>query len=327
MEALFNALAQYIDFLVLGAVAIPALCLPFGLVKPLTAARDLLRSLLSTRHKLIQIGVITGVVFAALYFSGYLLNALGHAFLHRAHFSVIDTAARFDPAKPDAAARVDPAKPNASVNKNSEFIERVVPLIGPFLSSPDPDEIKSYWGDAKRQFYWDVCDPQSLDDMVGGGALKELRLLRGTVGLAQVLSAVCLLALLGCLVARVGTGVQKLGLFLAKRNSLERLSGHFVTLGASLQKLRYVEKQGRWAAGTLVTTVFIYSLAVIPAYWDVEFEMHSTIWSALPMDPQSAKFDDVLPCHKLRLLAERPKTGDGADESAKVPAQRNPPPE
>jgi hypothetical protein len=159
--------------------------------------------------------------------------------------------------------------------------------------------------------------------MVGGGALKELRLLRGTVGLAQVLSTVCLLALLGCLLAYVGMGVQKLGLSLAKRNPL--LSGRFVTLGASLEKLRYVETQGRWAAGTLVATVFVYSLAVIPAYWDVEFEMHSTVWSALPMDPQSAKFDDVLPCRKLKLLAERPKPGEGADEGARVSGQRNPP--
>src|SRR5689334_11906898 len=97
MEALFNALSQYIDFLVLGAVACVVLCAPLGL-RPLTTGWRFLSELVKDSGTFIQIGLITGVLFALFYFSGYFLNAIGAAFIYPAHVSIVDTVATtFDP--------------------------------------------------------------------------------------------------------------------------------------------------------------------------------------------------------------------------------------
>ena len=77
MEALFTALAYYIDFLVLGAIALALFCAPFGLVKPLTDGWQFFSKLVEDSHTYIQAGLISGVFFAVFYFSGYFLNAVG----------------------------------------------------------------------------------------------------------------------------------------------------------------------------------------------------------------------------------------------------------
>src|SRR5581483_12343611 len=97
MEALFAALAQYVDYLVLGAISLAVLSLPFGFLQPLSVAWRRLSLRVRRSHTFVQAGLIAGVLFAAFYFSGYFMNAFGHAFLRRAHYSVIDTAATFDP--------------------------------------------------------------------------------------------------------------------------------------------------------------------------------------------------------------------------------------
>src|SRR5262249_60314418 len=99
--------------------------------------------------------------------------------------------------------------------------------------------------------YWGICDWKSLDDMGGGPLTNQLRLLRGLVGLIQILVLLCVIA--------------------------------FVL--SFFQRYRYAENQMWWSLATFVVALFVYFFAIIPAYWDAEFEVHSAIWSAFPKAP------------------------------------------
>jgi hypothetical protein len=275
MEALFAALAQYIDYLVLGAVAFPVLCLPFGLMKPLRTAWARLSFRVRRSHTFIQAGLITGVLFSAFYFSGYLLNAVGHTFLRRAHYSVINSAATFDTKQ---------KPPFDFLGMRADFLVRSFPIVGPFLWPPRESELKSYWDDAARQFYWDVCDPHSLDDMTEGGIIKELRLLRGLAGLTQILLAVCVVAW-----------------WLSRRGQA------------------YVPNQALWSKRTIVGAIILYEALIVPAYWDAEYEEHSTIWAAFPqgLDPlTTAQMDQYLPCKKMKMMTAGKKNDAKSGEEA-----------
>ena len=244
MDALFDALSQYIDFLVLGAVAFAAVRLPFQFKKPLTEGWKWLRDdLVGQSQTLTQVGLITGILFATFYFSGYLLNAIGISFLHRAHYSVIDFAA--------TAGEGQKAETSAA-DLEWNFVWRTVPLVGAFIVPPRQSELDNYRRDASRQVYWDVCDPHSSDDMLGGGILKELRLLRGMVGLSQILFLACIMA-----------------------------------FGLSFTTFNYTEKQRHWSAITFAFTFILYALFIIPGYWDIEYEEHSTIWAVFPPNLES----------------------------------------
>src|SRR5215469_4694916 len=102
MDALFSALSQYIDFLVLGVLALATLCVPFGM-RPLADGWRLLGTLLWERGygTFVKTGLISGATFALLYFSGYLLNAVGTAFVYPAHVSIINTIATESDAQGD----------------------------------------------------------------------------------------------------------------------------------------------------------------------------------------------------------------------------------
>jgi hypothetical protein len=270
MDTLFSNLSQSIDFLVLGTVATLALSLPFGLKKPLTDGWTWLKSLVEHAHATIQGGFITLVLFAAFYFSGYLLNAAGHALLHRAHFLVIETVATTDPSKTIEDQWVP-----------FGFWWRTIPIIGHFAPL-ETDEIADYWADATRQFYWDVCDKQSYDDLLGGGSLSELRLLRGAVGLTWILLAACVIALI-----------------------------------LDSKKYRY------WSLSTLATVVVLYSFLIIPSYWDVEYEVHSTIWAGLPRNLDKLtieKIGQVLPCAKMIAQSKAAETERGKGTSPETSA-------
>lgn len=277
MDALFSSLSQSVDFLVLGAVATLVLCLPFGFKKPLEDGWCWLKSLMQGSHHLVQGGLLTVFLFSTFYFSGYLLNAAGHAVLHRAHFLVIQTAAETKLSTPAE----NPGVPYG-------FWWRAVPIIGHFAPS-QPNEVEDYWADATRQLYWDVCDKQSSDDMLGGGALSELRLLRGAVGLIWILAVVCVIAL---------------------------ILDH--------------KKYERWSLSTLVGAGAFYAFLIIPSYWDVEYEEHSTIWAGFPRSVtlSTENMERLLPCRKMGITAAGKKAsleenasqaGNGGPQ-AQVPA-------
>lgn len=290
MDALFNALSEYIDFLVLGAVALAALCAPFGLT-PLAKGWIFLRRLLRRGNTAIQAGLIAGVLFALLYFSGYFLNAIGAAFVHRAHVGIVDTVATFDP---------NESRDSILGLKRVVFV-RVVPVIGPFLSNPGGLELKNYWRDARRQFFWQVCDQKSADEMLAGGLLKELRLLRGAIGLAQILIPLCL----------------------------------FVAFYNWRAARRDDEGRGRiaWPLGTLAVALGAYCLLIIPSYSVVEYDAHITIWSAFPADLDKTReridvdqMDQLLPCRKMKIMAEKSKDKEDTAGKGALPPSNPPKP-
>lgn len=300
MGALFGTLNQYVDFLVLGAFTIVVLSLPFGFMTPLTAGWQWLSEQVRDSDTWVQVGLIAGVLFAAFYFAGYSVNALGHAFLHRAHYSIINSAATLAQQQGPEQNVAHASANQASVPpKRRDFIWRVLPLFGPLFHVPEPDELKNYENDARKQVYWDICDPQSSDDMLGGGVLRELRLLRGAIGVTQLLLPLCLIGLI-----------------------------------LSATKLRCVESQWKWSLGTLVIAPFVYLLVIVPGYWDVEYEEHATIWAAFPpsLDPLTAdKIDSFLPCAKMKILAAGKKDdkkesgpGNGQPENPPSPPVQHP---
>ena len=274
MAELLNTLSQYIDFLVLGAFAFAALCAPFGPTR-FTKWWSLLSTRLKSRETSVLASLIAGVLFALFYFSGYVLSAVGGAFLHPAHVSIVDAVAttRFDPSeKSDTVLGLKPV-----------FFAQVIPVIGPLLSTPAEPELKNYWRDATRQIFWEVCDQKSADDLLAGNALKELRLLRGIVGLTQILLPLCLLAYV--------------------------LNRRF-------------EHDRAWPLSTFFAALCIYSLLIIPSYSLVEYDTHITIWAAFPgdLDKDTDKIDvdhmdKLLPCRKMELLAGQSKNETTASEN------------
>jgi hypothetical protein len=285
MEALFNALSQYIDFLVMGAVAFAVLCAPFGL-RPLTSGWSFLDKAVKSVEgggTFVQVGLIAGMLFAIFYFSGYFLNAIGAAFLHPGHIGIIDTVAtRFDPTQKD----------DTVLGLKPVFFKRVIPVFGPFLSTPAESEMKNYRRDATRQIFWQVCDEKSAEEMLGGGILKELRLLRGGVGLTQILLLLCLAA-------------------------------PFFNRGA--------EHRWAWSLGTFAAAFCIYSLLIIPSYSHVEYDAHVTIWATFPAeldkDPDKidvAHMDNLLPCRKMQIIAGQPRKGEPATGGS-LPSPSNTP--
>jgi len=285
MGAFVGTLNQYVDFLVLGAFTIAVLSLPFGFMTPLTAGWQWLSEQVRDSDTWIQVGLIAGVLFAAFYFAGYAVNALGHAFLHRAHYSIINNAATLAQQEGPEQSGANPIANQGPANgPRRDFIWRVLPLFGPLFHVPEPDELRNYENDARKQVYWDICDPNSSEDMLGGGVLRELRLLRGAIGVTQILLPLCL-----------------------------------VGLALSRTRFRCAKSQGRWSLGTLVFAPFVYLLVIVPGYWDVEYEEHSTIWAAFPpsLDPLTAdKLDSFLPCVKMKMIAagkkdDKKETGQG----------------
>lgn len=171
---------------------------------------------------------------------------------------------------------------------------------GPFLALPEGDELTHYWQDGSRQFYWEVCDPQSYEDTLGGGVIKQLRLLRGVVGIIQILLPVCVLGF---------------------------VFGFFPTI-------RYVERQWLWSLVTFFAALLIYALLIIPSYWSSEYEAHATIWAAFPkkldqidLDPieLSKKMEQLMPCKKMLIKAQQHGSNENPHDENKPPPRTIPP--
>ena len=295
MGALLEALSEYIDFLVLGAIALAALCAPFGpepLMKGWTYLCEPEKAGPGAPEKESSIsirgGLIAGALFALLYFSGYFLNAIGSTFVYPAHVGIVDTVATFDPNNESSDAGL----------KDVVF-ERLIPVLGSFLR-PKRSELKNYWRDATRQILWQVCDQKSADESLAGGVLKELRLLRGVIGLTQILLPLCLLVVLWNL------------------------------LVAWWNKHRVAWSPIAWPLGTFGAALAVYALLIIPSYTLVEYDAHVTIWATFPgsLEKDSkpigvAQMDDLLPCKKMRIIAEQGKNKEASGES--LPSGLSPP--
>jgi hypothetical protein len=263
MEALFNALSEYIDFLVLGVVAFASFCAPFGL-RPVTEGWRILGISLKGRGNgtFVQVGLISGALFALSYFSGYFLNAIGATFIYPAHVSIVDTVAT----RNQNYFTIMGLKP--------VFIARVVPILGPFVTPHGP-ELDNYWRDAKRQIFWQICDQKSADELLAGGTLKELRLLRGSIGLTQILLLLCLFA-------------------------------------PWLDKS--VERRRAWSLGMLVAAIYVVLVIPCYAYveYDEHLTIWSVFPAGLDLPNETDKIDvdhmnNLLPCRKMQIIADQLK--------------------
>jgi hypothetical protein len=325
MEALFNALSQYIDYLVLGAVAFAALSAPFGL-RPLTNGWRELSLLVRDSNAFVQVGLISGVLFALFYFSGYLLNAIGDAFLYPAHISIIDTVATFDPNKKDDTF-LGFKRDDTSFLRLPVVFQRVIPVFGPLLPGPTKDELKNYWRDANRQIFWEVCDKTSGDDLLLGSPIKKLRLLRGTIGLTQILLVICFFVFLLNIIFLLNTIFD----FVLRTRHL-RTDARFIFIAHKIlsARLRHLASRLVWPLVTFATAFCIYVFLIIPSYSHEEYDLHLTIWAAFPSDwdknPDELgdSMHKSLPCRKMEIIAEKPKKSETA-ASESLSLQSNPP--
>jgi hypothetical protein len=205
--------------------------------------------------------------------------------VHR--FSCIGCHCFYDPPLPEGASaateissRPDPSKSGDTLLglKRVSFT-RLIPIFGPLISRPGQDELDNYWRDTRKQIFWQVCDQKSADDLLGGGILKELRLLRGTIGLTQILLL-------------LSAGVLGWNVFAAATN--RRNEGRW----------------GWWPRGTFVVTLGFYVCLIIPSYLYVEYDEHLTIWAAFPRqfdkypsEIAASHIDELLPCKKMQIIA------------------------
>jgi hypothetical protein len=162
MEAFFSTLAQYVDFLVLGFVAVPILTAPFDF-EPLLLGWSSLHHAAPDNNYFRHL-LIGGVFFAVSYFSGYALIAIGHQLVQDAHVQIVYEAQKpFD-------------KDIAIPQPDWRFKLRAIPFFGVPLG---PSEITAYRDDARYQVYWIICDNTSYENVLAGPTLKEQRLLIG----------------------------------------------------------------------------------------------------------------------------------------------------
>jgi hypothetical protein len=184
MDALVNTVTQYIDFLILGAVALLIWSIPFTVHNPITRAWAFLLAKCFPREredrysKFISVGLAGGLVFAIFYFSGYMLNSLGHYLLQDSHLAVIHESSlmyrlKDAPDKPAAEAALVPVR------------QLYLRTFG--FGKPGAEEVESYRQDSIRQMHWQICDKASYEEAFSGTLLKQLRMSRGAVGILIIL--------------------------------------------------------------------------------------------------------------------------------------------
>jgi len=192
MDALVSTVTQYIDFLILGAVALLIWSIPFTIHNPITRAWAFLLAKCFPRErddrysKFISVGLAGGLVFAIFYFSGYMLNSLGHYLLQDSHLAVIHESSLMY--RGEIKPETKPAKAEA------------VPLHDLYwrtfgVGKPGSHEMEAYRQDSIRQMRWQICDKASYEEAFSGTLLKQLRMSRGAVGILVVLVVLSFVAM------------------------------------------------------------------------------------------------------------------------------------
>lgn len=259
MDALVSTVTQYIDFLILGAVALLVWSIPFTVHNPITRAWAFLLEKCFPQHggprkdrysKFISVGLAGGLVFAIFYFSGYMLNSLGHYLLQDAHLAVIHESSLMYKLKPEPdgkpAIKADkPAAEPAPLPISKLYLR----TFG--VGKPTPEEIESYRQDSIRQMHWQICDKASYEEAFSGTLLKQLRMSRGGVGILVVLVFLSLIA-----VVLNGRG-----------------------------------KRFAWPLGSIVGAIATFCLILL-MWRNAEIEAHGIGWAVYPPDPGML----ALPC-------------------------------
>jgi len=187
MDALVSTIGQYVDFLILGAVALLIWSIPFTLHDPITRSWTFLLEKCfpagaphDRYSKFISVGLAGGLLFAIFYFSGYMLNAFGHYLLQDGHYAVIHESSFIY--TPDNTQEL---RPKADLYRRT---------FG-FGEKPSPAELESYRQDSIRQMRWQICDKVSYEEAFSGTLLKQLRMTRGGVAILFLLTILGVMAL------------------------------------------------------------------------------------------------------------------------------------
>lgn len=283
MDALVNSVTQYIDFLVLGAVALLIWSIPFTLHDPIvrwwnfllekcfpSAAQGNKEKERDRYSKFISVGLAGGLLFAIFYFSGYMLNAFGHAMLQSAHVGVIHES-RF---------MYEGGNKDKLLPKSDLFV-RPLPLFG--KEADIPEEAETYRQDAIRQMHWQICDKASHDDVFGGTLVKQLRISRGAVAILMLLVPASLIAL----------GIN---VYVNRKSRKKNKDSNDYENRAAFEKWDRIPwwKRWGWPIGSLAVAVALYWCAFMPMWRNAEHEAHGINWAVFPYD----KDLKTLPCKK-----------------------------
>jgi hypothetical protein len=182
MDELVKTLDRYFEFLILGVLACALVTATVRAIAgrawhQLAAVPDLRKSDSRVRQ-----AALAGTLFGCLYLTGLVVNLVSIWLLEPAHQRVVYlTHARL-------------AQGEGLQQRDVAFFLR--PL--PFLRTVEAREQEAYQKDFKLQFRWQLAHRESFEAQLGG-ALKQLRMLRGLVALSLALA----LLSFAILVARV----------------------------------------------------------------------------------------------------------------------------
>ena len=224
MDELVKTLDKYFEYWILGVlmwsiVAVSVRAARGGQWSELWALPEIRKS--DSRFRQV---FLAATLLGALYLTGLAINLVGIWLLQPAHAHVIHTTHERLDAKAGLQAR--------------DLVFFLRPL--PFSRRIVPAEHATQQADAALQFRWQVNHKDSFEAQLGG-ALKQLRMLRGLVVLALALFAgsACVLA--------------------------ARALGHAKRLPA-------------WFGGAgLATACLLYGLTMT-IYWEYEVDLHRDVW-------------------------------------------------
>lgn len=296
MDEALGTFTKYIDFFILGAVAFLAISAPFKPFQPL---------LKGWRFLLYQ--CLPEVVFREQRARSqsdrrtdaqdkpsdksihFVQVGLAAAFLFALFYFAGIAVNAFGHSRLDAAHMLVIAKSHELIRNGTGSITAPLELYKrPLwaLNDVKAEEKKAYVMDTKLQLRWSICDPTSYDSMNGGATIKHLRLIRGAIGTAFLVFIASCIALILALARKPGEGESRL-------------------------------VQAKWPFWSLVGSVFAYAWMLVPMYWNIELNTHTTIAAALPALADS---DYALPCER--------KTFEYAiRDKGKFPFVREQPPE
>jgi hypothetical protein len=177
MDELVKTLGQYVEFLILGALALGLLVVSANALagRRRNDARKLaLPDLVGKDHPNVRLAVQAGVVFAVLFLAGFAINALGYWFLQPAHVHVIHYT---------AGNLAQESAPAGFVDPDAAFFAR------PLARRLREEQLRTYQEDAVRQMDWQMRHSESFNAETAS-LLKYVRLLRGLVLLAFLFAVV-----------------------------------------------------------------------------------------------------------------------------------------
>jgi hypothetical protein len=191
MDNVIQAIERYLEFLILGGLAIGLLAIPFGprILKVWTAAWAAhVPPAVSGPAKLsderpaparLQTALQGGVLFGVTFMLGFLISDLGAWALQPSHLEVISRTQTFVCTRESALNPLDP---------NPGFW--LTPLH--HFGRLEPNLYDALRWDDQRQQYWQIYKTASYNDALGS-SMKQIRFVRGLVFLSLSAALVLLL--------------------------------------------------------------------------------------------------------------------------------------